>query len=159
MATKHNTSSKSLKAKKTTRRAAKRESKYIGPHGILMELLGPDNLDKDRAVVAWRKWATIRAQVDLLANPGRRMTTASEKRLERLMSKDWLTGNAVLRAKTSSVSGVAAKLHAALVMTEGSDGLECEIPKILEGMTNLVPGELREKIVPSLAALKRRAAS
>jgi hypothetical protein len=151
---------KSLKSKKTIRRTAKpkRGPKYIVPHGILMELLGPDNLDKDKAVAAWRKWARIRAQIDVLDNPRHRMTKGSERRLERLMSEDWLTGNAVLRAKTSTVSGIAAKLHAALVMTEGSDGLRSEIPKILEGMTSLVPGELREKIVPSLAALKRRAA-
>jgi hypothetical protein len=144
MATKKHTKSKALKAK-ATRRAVK-----PSPEPWTTELEFDDGWE-DKALMAWRNWAAIRAKLGSAFQPGPRKGETDkqwDRRVRRICNQDDDAGCQVLSAKTATLAGIAAKLHVALALSEGFEPacIEEMIRDILKGMRRHVPHDLREKI-------------
>jgi hypothetical protein len=119
--------------------------------------------DADKAVAAWRRWAPIRANLEAVESedhPGPRGDKAWDRRCRQACDKDWDAGSAVLKAEATTVAGMAAKLHVALLLCNGFDH-EAYIDAIrgmIEGVYDQLPSDMREKVTKTVKAMAARSA-
>src|SRR5262249_28683832 len=100
--------------------------------------------EADEAVTAWRKWGPI----------GGRHCAAYAKGSDAAEEEEWIAGEAILKAKATTVAGVVAKLQITLLHRDGFDH-EAYIDAIrdtIRGVYDQLPPDMRERVAETVKA-------